>query len=435
MKLRLHPKAESISQAAPLSAGEFSALMHAFAPLRGRVALAVSGGPDSMALAWCMKEWGKNPLFAFIVDHNLRPSSAAEAAQTKKALHKLGIEAEILHWEHAPVIRRLHENARRARYRLLLDACRAHGIFNLLLAHQREDQAETILMRLAKGSGVDGLAGMNMQNTKDGVRLLRPFLAISKERLLATCGTAKLPYIVDPSNQSEKFARGRLRRVMPLLAAEGLSTERLTDLGARASEVKAALDHYTDALLRVATRMDDAGALYFDLEHLRSAPVAIAERAVALCLNSIHAEEFMPERTSLRAVLKGLSADAGLPPRTLHGCLITKTKSRALFMREFSSITDAKTIRPGETVMWDGRWQVTLAQADAEHFTIRPLGNPPYAMLDRLAPGLRKYIPQGRARAGLPALWLKGELALIPALPHSPYQAAARAGVVQPNRP
>jgi len=147
----------------PLGAREFAALMETFVPFASplHVAVAVSGGPDSMALVFCVKRWldektEVGSITAFIVDHDLRDASAAEAEQVRKTLMKIGIPAEILRWQHAPVTARLHETARTARRRLLTEACRRRAIPDLLLAHHSDDQAETILMRLAKGSGVDG---------------------------------------------------------------------------------------------------------------------------------------------------------------------------------------------------------------------------------------------------------------------------------------
>ena len=225
-----------------LSSDDVASLMASCAlpPGEERVALAVSGGPDSMALAFTVKRWSEqnhylSPL-AFIVDHGLREESGREASEVKLRLQVFGVTAEILCWEHAAVTSRLHSEARKARYRLLLDACEQHHLSVLLFAHQREDQAETILMRLSKGTGLDGLAGIPAQNVMRGVRIVRPFLTVPKQRLIATCEAAKIPFVTDPSNCMEKFARGRMRRVLPLLAEDGLTIDRLIDFGTRAAK-------------------------------------------------------------------------------------------------------------------------------------------------------------------------------------------------------
>jgi len=409
----------------PLSADVFADLMRDFTPsFEGRrVAVAVSGGPDSMTLAFCAKRWSDQqkapPPLAFIVDHALRDESAAEAAMVRQRLTALGITAEILRWDHPPITSRLHSEARKARYRLLLDACHRHGIDALLFAHQREDQAETILMRLAKGTGIDGMAGIPAQSIMDGVRILRPFLKVPKESLIATCNAASVDFVTDPSNALQKFARGRLRRVMPLLAEEGLTVDRLVDGAARAAEARDALEHYTAALLRDGCRQDAWGVLHLDIAALTAAPRAIALRALSLALQAIHAEDYAPQHASVSALFDALQTHEMMPPRTLQGCLISRNKQRVTIMREFSNITHAPSIQLGESVEWDGRWWVRLQempQGQSALLTIKPLGHAQRDVLDRLAPTLRHKVPQGRVRASLPALWRGDELVGIPFL-------------------
>ena len=427
----------------PLEAAEFAALMQPFGVSAKRVAVATSGGPDSMALALCAQKWAwatdrRVALLALIVDHQLRPESADEAKEVQTRLKALGIESEILRWEHPPVTTRVHVKARKARYDLLLDACRRHGIGEMLLAHQREDQAETILMRIAKGSGLDGLAGMAAEAEMQGIRLLRPLLTVPKEQLVATCEAARLATVTDPSNKASKYARGRLRRVLPLLAEEGLTVERLVDLGDRARETREAMDHTTSALLRVAVQTDKAGAVSLDLEYMRSAPRAVALRALGACLHSVHATDYAPERALLLPLLEGLCGDDPMPARTLHGCIIGKGAKKATLIREYASITDVVPIAPGQTVLWDGRWHVSLSpDCDLINLTVRALGTPSHDEIDRLAPGLRRAVPKGRARAALPALWQGESLALVPDFKEKPVIAIRQSFticLVQPTK-
>ncbi len=397
-----------------MARAEFARLMEPLGAGGRPLAMAVSGGPDSMALAWCVKMWGRQAV-AFIVDHGLRAESAEEARTVKKRLEVIGIPTEILRWEHGPLTTRVHVQARKARYDLLIEACRRHGFKDLLLAHQRDDQAETILMRFAKGSGIDGLAGMAPVTMTGGLRLLRPLLGVPKERLVATCRAAGIAYVTDSSNAKTKYARGRLRRVQELLADEGFSPERLADLGERAREAKEALDHYTRALLRVAVAQDLAGMLKIDLEQMRSAPQAVALRALAACLQTVHPADYAPERAMLLPLLNDVLGEAPMGARTLHGCVVNKTDRHATVVREYAAIADVRSIAPGQTVEWDGRWRVSLgADCNMTDLTVRALGVQTRDALDRLAPGLRQRIPQGRLRASLPALWEGRELKAIP---------------------
>jgi len=397
---------------APIGAEEFSALMRGFAPFSKKIALAVSGGPDSMALAYCVQKWGKADCIAFIVEHGLREESATEAKEVKKRLHKLGVSAEILTWRHGEIRSRLHEVAREARYRLLIDACKKHGVKDLLMAHQAEDQAETVLMRLAKGTGIDGLAGIPPQSRRDDIRILRPLLSFSKNRLIATCKKARIQTVTDPSNAKAKYARGRLRKIMPLLDKEGLTIERLTALSNRAREAKDALDGATHDFLNKSAHIEIGGFVLLDREALRSIPRAIAMRALGACLRFVHEGEHPPDYDSLASVVDMLLGESG-KTRTIHGCMISPSEKQVTILREPAAAKEEIPIGPRQTVLWDKRWLVT-ASAKASPGTIRALGNPPHEILDALAPGLRKQIPQGRIRASLPAIWKNGELSALP---------------------
>ncbi len=433
--------------AVPVDAEEFATLMQRFAPLPRplRLALAVSGGPDSMALALCARRWmdGNSPqkpaaLVALIVDHALRPGSAQEAADTRDRLAGMGMGSEILRWEHGPVTGRLHPEARKARYALLAQACARLGIRHLMLAHQRDDQAETILMRLAKGSGTDGLAGIAAISERDGLTLWRPFLTTPRARLAATCEAAGLPYVRDPSNESEAFARGRLRRIMPLLAREGLTVERLCELGARARADKDALDSATSAFLALTGRRDETGVVRIDRTALREAPTAIAIRALARAIRSVHMGDYPPGHKALTRLHDALRREPPPLPSTLHGCLICATPRDVIIMREFAAITDSQTVGDKHSVLWDGRWRVSCAELpNGNPCVVKALGHPPHATLDRLSPRLRHLVPQGRARSALPALWQGKEIILIPSLTDA--QGHMRATLLPfpgiPNRP
>jgi len=177
--------------AQPVSDREFTTLMAALGPFErnARVAVALSGGPDSMALcvladAWARRRGGR--VVALTVDHGLRSDSATEAAVVGGWMGTLGIAHQVLAWEGTKPRSGVQAKARAARYELLTGWCRRAGILHLVLAHEMEDQAETILMRLTRGSGRHGLAGMSAVSETSGVRILRPLLGVGRERLTAT---------------------------------------------------------------------------------------------------------------------------------------------------------------------------------------------------------------------------------------------------------
>ena len=397
----------------PIGEDEFSRFLTPFAPFGNAVALAVSGGPDSMALAYCMQRWGKVPCVALIVEHGLRPESSDEALLVKERLKTMGIQAEILPWTHEVLSGRVHEKARAARYGLLTEACHRLGADCLMMAHHMGDQAETVLMRLAKGSGIDGLAGIAPETQRDGLRLIRPFLAVTKERLIETCAQAGVAYVIDPSNAREKYARGRLRKVLPLLESEGLTVESLAAMAARVREAKEALDQVTKNFLLDAAKPERGGSVCVNRQSLITAPKEIAIRALSAGLRYLHDSSYPPEYGSLILLYEAVREAADDKVQTLYGCLASVSEKKVVLMREPSAASEVLSLSSGQTVLWDGRWFV-FSGNDAFPAEVRALGCPPHELVDRLAPDLRRKIPQGRVRASLPGIWDGGTLRAIP---------------------
>lgn len=235
---------------APVTRDEFAGLMAPLGPWgHGRpFAVAVSGGADSLCLAWLAAPWGD--AHALVVDHGLRPASATEAAATVAALAGFGVPARTLRLhglERGPA---LAERARRARYAALLAACAEAGLADLMLGHHAADQAETVLMRRLSGSGADGLAGMAPLSAQGACRLLRPLLAIPPDRLRATLRQSGLAWIDDPSNRDPAALRTRLRH---RLAESGETAALLADAHAHALQRQAAETVMAAALARIAT--------------------------------------------------------------------------------------------------------------------------------------------------------------------------------------
>ncbi|MET7246831.1 tRNA lysidine(34) synthetase TilS [Methylobacterium sp. EM32] len=278
---------------APLDPGEGAALLNLWigpgAPYRGAV-LAVSGGPDSTALMGCAALAERDvPLVVATVDHGLRPGSAAEADGVAGLAARLGLAHRILAWTGPKPAARLQEAARAARYRLLADLARETGADLVLTAHTLDDQAETVLMRLCAGSGPAGLAGMAPARALDGLTLGRPFLSVPKARLVATCEERGWPFVRDPSNADPRFGRARLRRLLPLLAEEGLTAERLARLAGRLRRDEAALSDAARAALRDLRRSGPSGEgrLVLDGAGLAALPEAVALRAVGLAVAAV----------------------------------------------------------------------------------------------------------------------------------------------------
>lgn len=241
---------------------------HLFAEWREAPALvlAVSGGPDSVALMWLMARWrralSRGPkLLAVTVDHGLRAEAAREAREVKRLARELELPHRTLHWRGEKPKSGIPAAAREARYRLLSEAAKSAGASHILTAHTRDDQAETLLMRLLRGSGIAGLAAMKRVSTREGTILVRPLLDVPKARLIATLDRAKIGYAVDPTNLDTAFTRPRLRALLPALAAEGGDSRALARLAARLSRANAAVEVLTDGAARYL-ELKGLGALH-----------------------------------------------------------------------------------------------------------------------------------------------------------------------------
>ena len=234
------------------------------------IVLAVSGGPDSIALMWLAARWrstlARGPrLIAVTVDHGLRAEAAAEAREVKRLARTLDLPHRTMRWTGEKPKTGLPAAARNARYRLLAQAARASGATHILTAHTRDDQAETLLMRLLRGSGIGGLAAMARESERDGVLLARPFLHVAKSQLVATLKKAKIGFADDPTNRDTNFTRPRLREIMPVLAAEGGDARSLARLASRLARANQAVEVLVDGAERyLALRDREAPRAGFD---------------------------------------------------------------------------------------------------------------------------------------------------------------------------
>src|ERR1700681_3370090 len=247
------------------------------------IVLAVSGGADSIALMWLAARWrrtlARGPrLIAVTVDHGLRAEAKAEARDVKRLARALDLPHRTMCWTGVKPKTGLPAAAGAARYRLLAQAARASGATHILTAHTRDDQAETLLMRLLRGSGIAGLAAMARQSERDGVLLARPFLDISKSQLNATLKRAKIGFADDPTNRDVNFTRPRLRALLPRLAAEGGDISSLARLASRLARANAAVEVLANGAERYLALRDrqtpppDFAGMSFDFKAFAAMP-------------------------------------------------------------------------------------------------------------------------------------------------------------------
>ena len=325
----------------PVGAREATEL---FADLAGETQLlvAVSGGPDSVAFLALLAEWsreaGRPRLLAATVDHGLRAGSADEARGVAALCGRLGVPHRILHWEGEKPSSRLQERARAARYDLLAGEAASVGGAVLVTAHTRDDQAETLLMRMARGSGPAGLSGMRRRVVRQDMVLVRPLLGLSKARLIATAQARGLPFVTDPSNGDPRFARARWRSLTPLLAAEGLDAERLSLLAGRLARLDEAVAARAEGV-SAALLSAEAGAplLRLNFEALQQEPEEIVLRVVATAIAKLDVEAAGPVRlerleSCVSALAEAARAGRALT-RTLAGTVLTLRRDGTLSLR------------------------------------------------------------------------------------------------------
>ena len=390
-----------------------------------RVALAVSGGPDSLALmhlaAKCRDRLGGPALFVLTVDHGLRAGSRAEAEMVGRAAKAHDVSHAILTWKHGAVDARVQARARAARYDLMAAYCTAHDIQALVTAHHLDDQAETFLMRLKRGSGLDGLTAIPQEGSWAGLTLLRPLLDIPKVRLAATAKDAGLSYVTDPSNDDARFERGRMRGAVDALAELGLTPEAIALSARRLRRARAALEAATDDLLSRHAETSAAGYAVIDLAALLSAPAEIALRALARLIVTVGGATEPSRLAKLEALLAALKADPD-KAHTLGRCRITPRHGRLLFFREMRKAgLPELTLRPGERMLWDNRFRIELGAGESAPITVRALGEEGLKVLkerEALPP-----LPWPAARA-LPGCWRGGRLLCLPDFDQKPLQPA-----------
>lgn len=327
----MNAPAVSELDSAPVSPEEATALFAGLAEAQ-RLLVAVSGGPDSIALLALLSDWARQPgrpaLHVATVDHGLRDGSLAEAEAVAGICARLAIPHAILHWLGPKPVAGIQKQAREARYDLLAAHALKLGGATLVTAHTLDDQAETMLMRMARGSGPAGLAGMRSRVRKRDVTLVRPLLAVPKARLIATAKASGLAYASDPSNADLRFGRARWRALMPALAEEGLDAGRLAALAGRLARVDAAIEHRVGELMPALLLTKDVpGRARLRFADLAGQPDEIALRVISRVLASAGApSEDLPRLERLEAcvfaLLEAARRSAALT-RTLSGYVLT----------------------------------------------------------------------------------------------------------------
>jgi len=377
------------------------------------IAVAVSGGADSMALALLADRWSRESggqLTALTVDHGLREGSGREAEQVGRWLEARGIKHRILTWAGEKPGGGVQAAARKARYRLMAAACRGGGILHLLCAHHQEDQAETFLLRLARSSGIDGLAAMSPTLETDGIRLLRPLLEMPKIRLREILTAQGQAWVEDPSNENTAFSRVRIRKALPGIAAAGMSVAVLAQTAARMARARVALETAASKLLGCSAFVHPSGYIKLEGQTLFEAPDEISLRALSrslMCVGGSIYPPAMEKVENLHEKMKaGLFDDRGWKGATLARCRITSGPGKTFHvMREIRNLPAPVSLPTCAGFNWDRRFDLRL-------------NNPPETRLGDEFPSDHNALslaPLGRR--GLQDICAANEVAVFGAIP------------------
>ncbi len=325
-------KKGSAAEKSPVAESELPALFEPFANSK-KTLLAVSGGPDSTALLVLAAKWrakrGHGPgLIAATIDHKLRAASKAEAKAVAKLAASLGIPHHVLEWKGKKPVTGVQEAAREARFAMFSKLAKETGADTLMTAHTRDDQAETVLHRMGRGSGIGGLAGIRRTHVRDGLRLARPFLDLQKARLVATLKKLRIPFATDPTNKDAKYLRARLRKLAPLLAKEGIDAANLALMAKRLGRANAALDRLADEAA-FALRADREAGRAFEARGFFLMPEELSIRMLrnALDAEGIEGPSELAKVEALYDALVHAHRGGGELRRTLAGALVSLSEA------------------------------------------------------------------------------------------------------------
>lgn len=299
-------------------------------------AVAVSGGSDSIALMHLLARWARNvgvpaPV-VLTVDHKLQADSAARAKAVVSAATSIGLKAHVLRWNGRKPQGNIEANARTARYALMGNWCRAHGAIAVYVGHTLDDQAETFLLRLARGTGLDGLAAMAPVSRWPvpgyaELLVVRPLLGVEREQLRQFLRCVEVTWSEDPMNAELRFARSRIRAAWTALEDVGLTKPRLAATATHMARARSALEAATDEFLACSSQRQTGSGYDLDSSALSRVPREIGLRALAQLLKKVAGSSYRPRFERLERLFDAIVSSEALPGRTLLGCRVARSKA------------------------------------------------------------------------------------------------------------
>jgi len=334
-----------------------------------RLGVAVSGGSDSVALLCALQRWAQTrgtEVSVISIDHGLRPAAREEVRFVGDLCARLGVDDHVEFWTGWDGGGNLQNAARMARYQLIADWAVGNDIDDVALGHTANDQAETVLMRLARGSGVDGLSGMAARRVQHGITWIRPLLTARRRDLRAYLRARGETWIEDPSNDDDAFERVRMRDALALLEPLGLTVDALAQVASHMRSARTALDWQTFLAAREIVLID-LGTMRLSLSPFRALPEEIARRLLVRAIMWIGGRDYAPRRASVETALQAIWSGQTV---TLDGVQVERAEGEVWLFREYAAVRDL----PAELGdLWDDRWTVTGPEDDPE-LEVRALG-------------------------------------------------------------
>ena len=370
--------------------------------------VAVSGGSDSLSLLYLIDAWSNKKNLKIViltVDHNLRNGSADEALYVGELCNKLGLIHKTLFWDHEDIEGNLSASAREARYRLMQNSIPSDAI--LITGHTLDDQAETFLMRLRRGSGVDGLASMAEQSYlsfgNDGITIFRPLLDFERQTLRKVLKFYKVDWIEDPTNNDQSFERVRVRDLLARFVEIGIDKNTIGRTALLMQSAKTALNHFASDCYEKFGSCDN-GDIIFDFSEFSKQPLDVKRRLISAAQKWISNQKYRPRLSQVDALINSIDEKVTFSGSGticyFHNNSIRITREANACVCEIEASND---------VIFDRRWKL-IALENCKDLTIKCLGEDGYTFLE---PCIRKKIPY-KTIIALPALFNDNNLINFP---------------------
>jgi tRNA(Ile)-lysidine synthase len=324
------------------------------------LAIAVSGGSDSLALCLLMQKWLNNHnrrLICITIDHQLRKNSYTEAQKVGETLKSKGLEHHIIQWTGSKPSSNIQENARIARYELLTDYCNKHDIKYLLTGHQQDDQAENFLLRAEHGSGLYGLSGIPKVTEFNNIKIIRPLLNFTKAELQDFLKKQNIEWTEDPSNLNDNFTRVKIRKI---LSQHPEWNNKFAYTSNNLSRVRECIEYMLNQSIDDFVTLFPQGYASIKTKGFNLLPQEIRFRLIERVLQTISIDKKPPRGERIERLLKKIENLNTLTTSTLAGCLITLKKDILIITREYSTIDESFILdsKQDNHILWDHRLSI-----------------------------------------------------------------------------